>query len=337
MKIFGAVSASCPVNVCGTVMENNDFFNDSAMRTNCNGTLTPTGPCTAAEPIWESKGGGGPDPDDWVLVLNNRIWGFWGPSDSDICCLTGSSGGLVNITNTASGDVVESFYMLFDSNIFGESEDVTVVGQPRVTARNITHINNLFVNNDSGTNPTLEIDNQCDDCEAYFNIFVNNDVSIEINSNSDAMGNVFVNNNNFTGSSSGTEDNAYYNSADGGDSNKIDLPNASQANNDQFCYWRKLQWNPEQICINNVLSTNTSPHWEWQVISPRSGKGVNNATPGTYPLNKDFFGNSRGTDGTAGPFVEEQVIPPTPVLGNDKRGFNRGFNIGFNRGRTDNE
>ena len=331
IKFFG-VGSGCPDSACGNFIENNDLYNEDSMRTDCNGNYTPSGDCTATESIMSSKVSGGSAVDEWNTVIRNRMRNARG-ADTDACCLGGGSGSCISISNEGSGSSNRTEYMLIRHNYCSEVE--IGLKQPRSgSGDRISMIGNIFhdlVPGSPSSQPAVRL-NWCVDCEAYFNLMIDTPSSFQSGGGEDAAGNMIINVPNFidSGSSGDWSYNAYYESQDDPYSSpEIDLPTRESSDNAQFCIWLNLLDSPEQVCMDDALTTTNSPHHEWSNFSPLSGHGVNNASVGSYPLDIDWFEVVRSNPTSAGPFIESEAEQQLKLISSGK---NRGFDKGFNRG-----
>jgi hypothetical protein len=122
--------------VPGTIIENNDFYIEKSLYTIVDGEER-----ACAENAVDFKAGAGSDrPEDRILFLNNRMWGFR-PTDQS-CGGSGSAGSGILLHMDASN------YLLKGNIVFDVSQGVAVMGRhklyPDAKVENIAFVNNLI-------------------------------------------------------------------------------------------------------------------------------------------------------------------------------------------------
>lgn len=266
----------------GAVSENNDLYVSPAIYTDCRGNYNGTGPCAAAELPYNTKGAG--SSSDPVLVFHNRIWGSR-YSDLNLCCAGGTQGAALSLA-TNPNSPAGSNYTLVKNNIIMDSQQGA--GSYWSSHDNNSFIGNIFYDlrqHNTAAPSYAFTTTYMNNTEFYLNTIVNVDSWFTFSGSShDVMCNMVVN----SGAATGTPDggtqvisNAFYGTPAFSTANSettIARSNAYEANSTEYCFYRKLQTGAEQVCIPNVKSTASSPHYQKcdASIGTRTNRGINN-------------------------------------------------------------
>ena len=242
----------------GTVIDNNDFYLEPSVHyTNCKGRFDPLGNCSTAEGRFDIKGGGTANSvNQRVWVIRNRIWGArrtdpishagssWG-SGIAICCSPDIQYVVVEnniIFDNARGISVSSdnaeTVVIRNNIVYGILEAVKNTGHALLglSQTGNTWSNNTIIHSSHWAllRGTAELVH-CNIVVAPFG-----DKS-KLSETSDA-------------------ENYFYTAAD--PTAETSFGNAGNSSgNRPFCFQRKLITGPENICIPEVLPTDSSPHW----------------------------------------------------------------------------
>jgi parallel beta helix pectate lyase-like protein len=263
----------------GAVLENNDFYTNSSMRTDCNGNYTTSGNCVVAEPSVSIKTDGTQAKP--IQIIKNRFWGAR-RTDTTLCCDGGGEdGGLVNVVAGAqSADwiaIKENVLLDAQSGISyypSGSTRTSVIGN---VVSKIKRYHSSF-----GTGAIAM--GYADRAEMYLNTIVDSDIWTSLSgSNGDIRCNVVINSGAASGSlGSGTQVdyNAFYQtpaSYSQSSSNTISMSTTADARSGDFCFQRKLQTGAETMCIANAKPTSVSPHYRAcdATLGSRSSIGLN--------------------------------------------------------------
>ena len=277
----------------GTIVENNDIYINTDRYTNCNGSLTTTGTCSAAEVLIGMKSGG--TSSNPVLIIKNRMWGMRA-ADTSVCCAGGGAqGDAVGLDGNGDGadpNTTGTKYTMLRNNIVMDSQHGITSYWDGV--RNNSMIGNILYNirrystkfqsyafsAEGGYNSSSEW---------YLNTIVDSDVwmNFGVAPNSDVRCNLAINSGSAAsspGSGSQVTNNAYYatsGTATDNSANSIARFQVVDSKNTSFCFTRKLLTNPEQVCIPNAKSTAQSPHYRACTadIGTRAGIGINDIAP----------------------------------------------------------
>lgn len=247
--------------LAGIIIENNDIYQTTAMYTDGNGNLSPSGNYSAGENAIDLKvGGTAASP---IQLIHNRIWGFR-PTDTSVGS-SGSAGDAVAF-HMPPGDSTLNSYGLIQNNIIFDSP--WGIGSPNGSPTNYSIIGNIVWNIHDATQPNgFAIDlKHGSNHEVYLNTFIDTNRGIKTNgANVDVRCNVFMNSGAMSVSGTGIEFdyNAFFNTP--AYTSATLLTNIvgvkdTDSRNVEYCFTRKLRTKPEIICIPNVKATLASPH-----------------------------------------------------------------------------
>ena len=287
------------------------------------GSYDPTGKYACSENAIDVKITG-ESGQDISRITRNVMWGFrkTQPSDSGLCDQNGSRGSILTIHNETgwggrSAGLEISDNVGFDSHNGwnlndGESQHVSywrnlafeVGGDGDETPSGAKY---QFIGNGRGNN------------EDYWNIYVDGQAISQLgnsasnkgiwkdfmSTNTDTRNNIIVDTQTHEGAAKAGSKvgyNAFYDTTAYTGANYEAGTNVTDtvanADMDQFCFTRKLLTDPEQICVDNVITTVTSPHYG--NLDPEVGKETNRGVSNLYPVSGDW--------------VFDNVEEPTPFL-----------------------
>lgn len=258
----------------GTIIENNDLYiTPEYSYEDCTGNFDVNGPCSTSKAMISMKSGGVAAAP--VKIINNRLWGAR-PNENTVCCTAGSDGSIATISNHLHSDKVTTSgnanYVLLKNNIFMDSQEGLV--WTREGPHNHAVIGNIFYDIHqfyTGEDSHALAQRRGDDVDIYHNVIVDADHWLAIqggSSDNSLRCNAVVSGGTRVGgsnppSSTIVDDNAFYDTpkytVNGSDSNVVSTVALSFTK--EFCFYRKLQTNPERVCIPNVLPTPASPHF----------------------------------------------------------------------------
>jgi len=250
----------------GALIAGNDIYIDSSRYSDCNGNLTPSGPCACTENAIDLKTGSY-NAVNPVLVTDNRMWG-WRRTDR-ICHSTGSSWGTAIDAHFAVGHTHITKNVMWDN-----ARGIALVAGVWDVLIEDNIIRNTFsgFNNEGYALITADGANRT---TVRKNHIVNSVKWVSAGSpDSRYECNVLIDAGNAvgsTGSGTTTSSNAYFNSGIGALGSGTDLieGSASEAEMGQLCVSVSPMRVPggQEICLAGVLSTGAfdmgcgSPHW----------------------------------------------------------------------------
>jgi hypothetical protein len=258
----------------GTVIANNDLYLTTARYTDCYGTMDPSGDCSAAESGLDFKGGGtSGDPEGRITVTRNRFWG-WRKSDTTNLGASGSWG------HALSADYYPVNYLLVKDNIITN----TARGLVTTDAAHTTVIDNVITSIYSPYDGQgYLIYDRSEGAEFYRNVFVDAvSTGIFIGTNTDFRCNTVIN----MAKSADVEAvdlqgdfNAFYGKTSPelmGQSGLV-FEGIEEAQNEPFCFERRIITGPETHCLEGVQPTLNSPHLDHcdPNLGSRPGVGIN--------------------------------------------------------------
>ncbi len=277
----------------GLIIENNDVYATTAAYTDCKGNYNGTGPCAITEDLISLKAGG--IAENPSRIFNNRLWGSRNGDDNLGLTLNGS-GSSIGLSNTGVSDGLQvqqgyygGDYVRIDKNIiFDSGEGVSPVFP---VADHISIIGNIFWKikgkNWDWSFDTVTLDFGATNlAETYFNAFIDSGVLHRFGwgNTHDTQCNQFIN---LEGVVDGDlrsgvviTKNAFYNTpafTTASPAEDITRSSASDSKNTEYCFYRKLLTNPEQVCIPYAKTTTASPHYSQcsAGAGQRAGIGIN--------------------------------------------------------------
>ena len=283
----------------GHVIENNDFYVTTNLRMGCgsgnawDGTTLPftssaahdaNGKCGCYERPGFGTKSGSDTVGDPFRIIHNRAWGGreqgYTTSNGQACGGSGAPQGTACSVTRAGGTPAAEFVVL-ENNIVSDSEvgcTINGAGGGDDPANN-TFRGNFFHDiedfatqsdySGSGTaqsSAVFKFISGSDDTQIVYNTIVNSETQVIDGSETDFdfSANVMVDVGTVDGGGNPTK--VDYNAYVGATTN----PNYSGENNDYddtianadlqtYCYWRKLQTEREQVCVESVVPTTSSP------------------------------------------------------------------------------
>jgi hypothetical protein len=253
----------------GTIIANNDMYNDSSFVQNTENGI-------------DLKGGGSAGAGNLVTIEGNRFFSLGGSGG------TGGSIGAVDFSN----DIGEKAYILFKNNIFFDNPLpwTTNTGGGVGSAHHLSIVGNLIYN--AGTAAIEPIKNT-NSIEIYYNTIIDvasgglwlRGTSISPASQ-DVMCNVVIDGGGYSIPSSGTtaDYNAYYNTSGQlmlPGTNNVSGSTAAASNNTSYTFQYKLLTGAQNYTIPNAVTSASSPHKNMCAgasVGSHSGMGIDNAT-----------------------------------------------------------
>lgn len=247
----------------GTIIDGNDVYVTPAKYVDCaTAAPDPNGECACAENGIGVKSDGGPAPENWTLVTNNRAWGFR-PTPSVPCGGSGSNGQAIEAGSQCPGHVLVADNVVSDSNI-----GITSAGDRWIIAGNLLHDIRATSAWRYGS-AAIVMTSMADDVDVLFNTIVDVDTAYDDPSaNTSTRCNVVIDNLGWMGigqprgPNHSTERNFLYESSTvnwDGATNEV-FADARDSNSETYCYWRKRWSGPEQVCVPLAATTDASPH-----------------------------------------------------------------------------
>ncbi len=252
------VDASAGSSFPGTIVANNDFYLTPERYSDCKGNLDPNGACACAEARFDIKAGGtSATLAGRVTVVRNRIWGA---RKTDSACGGGGSwGGGIGLCCGHNHPI--KYVLLEDNIVFDVARGIGTSDGDLVSVRN----NLLYDIYSPFDGQGLGIMVHGDRVEVYGNTVVSAVRWGQFRRHiADVRCNTIIDGG--SSFSDGTEVvadfNAYYNAAQLAKpgSNDIVEGNATDARQQEKCFWRRLVTGPEQVCIPHAIATVDSPH-----------------------------------------------------------------------------
>ncbi|MCR4331069.1 MAG: hypothetical protein NUV49_04315, partial [Patescibacteria group bacterium] len=279
----GVVPTGGTSEIPGLVIENNDTYITGEWRTDGGGvgTQNNNGEYACAENGIDIKQPGTSAKP--IKIIHNRVWGH---RLTDSHCADGSVGeGIIMNGENAR-------WVLVKNNIIMDIGFGIAHANPGSKYNSV--IGNILYNIHSTVFPVESISMQwihANYDEWYFNTVVDAQHYAETwdtdGYDQDARCNILVNANDITSPTRIGPDsfildmNAFYNSIKrtwNGSDNNIVRSAATESNNAEYCFYRKLLTNPEQVCIPYAKTTTASPHYNQcsAGVGQRSGIGIDN-------------------------------------------------------------
>ena len=267
-------------------MEINDLNVTRDQYTDCRGDFNGTGPCSAKEDIFGQKAGGSQfEPE---LIMHNRAWGAR-KSDQNFT-LAGSDGWAFTLAGTPLGAEHNSQtgtkYALVKNNIAMDSQGA--FGDYWTELHHHSYVGNIAydIQPYHSTTPSYSFStNFINNSEFYLNTIIGLDNWFNFGGGTptDVKCNVILESGfggNYTGSQDQVSYNAFYKTpsfSTASPNEDIVLGSATQSSNTEYCFYRKLLTNPEQVCIPYAKTTTASPHYSQcsAGAGQRAGIGIN--------------------------------------------------------------
>ncbi|MCR4330735.1 MAG: hypothetical protein NUV49_02550, partial [Patescibacteria group bacterium] len=276
----------------GLIVENNDMYATPNIYSDCKGNYNGVGPCALTESLLNLKAGGSEAYP--MKIFHNRLWGAR-RGDWSLGLTSGGDGEIMGIGGTGDPSEITpghpggDWVLLLNNIAFDASMGF---GTTYPTPDNISLIGNIFYDMkthgsqyDPEAPSTFNFYGHLGDGEIYLNTIVKGEEWIEGTlDGGDVRCNAIIgagaaSATNFGGSGFQIAQNAFYNTpayntGEGGD---IIQSSAAESNNTDYCFYRKLLTNPEQVCIPYAKTTAQSPHYSQctQGAGQRTGIGIN--------------------------------------------------------------
>jgi MYXO-CTERM domain-containing protein len=247
----------------GTIIDGNDVYVTPAKYVDCDTAApNPDGECACAENGIGVKSDGGPAPENWTIVTNNRAWGFR-PTPNVPCGGSGSNGQAIEAGSQCPGHVLVAGNAVADSNI-----GISSAGNDWIIAGNLLHDIRATSTWRYGS-AAIVMTAILDGADVRFNTIVGVDTAYDDSSaNTSTHCNAVIDNLGWMGigqprgPNHWTEHNFLYESStvnwDG--ATNAAFPSASDSHSETYCYWRKRWSGPEQVCVPLAATTDASPH-----------------------------------------------------------------------------
>lgn len=253
----------------GLVAENNDLYDDASQYTDCNGVITPNGPCGVSEAIISMKDGSHTSSNP-VKLIHNRVWGARNTdrtiAQSSVAMALSISAGGANGVQMPDG--AGASYVLVQNNIFFDSamginnywngpQNNSIVGN-LIYDIHRDHSNTYYEKFvDKGAISFWRLKNT----EFYLNTIINTEqwlwLAGSTASDIDARCNVIIDSGAKTGSD-GTgfqyDYQAYYGAPDTGEANKIDKSLLTRANSTAYGLGTIIRTGAVAGCVNGTES-----------------------------------------------------------------------------------
>jgi hypothetical protein len=248
----------------GTIVDGNDVYITGDKRIDCtSGAPDPNGDCACAENGIDIKPDPGPDPAQWTLVTNNRVWGFRPTRFPSLCGGSGALGQAISSGNQCPGHVLVAGNVVLDSTI-----GVEATGPGWIIAGNLLYEIRTAVGSAGGSAALLPL-STASDLDVEFNTIVGADNAYDdMSSNTVARCNVVIDGLGLNGRGGDrgpfhvTAYNFLYRSSE---PNFVGATNQrfateAESQNAERCFWRKRWTSPELVCVPFGATTAASPH-----------------------------------------------------------------------------
>lgn len=264
-----------------TVIADNDIYVTPFFYTNGNGVFDTKGTFAPTENALDIKSAS-IDPNNWVHIVNNRMWGF---RDMDLNLEhrgSQANGEAIVIHHGSGSESYSVGYMIIKGNIIMDCQSGIILQQQQHISinENIFFDINDKTENDEAIWAALFIGGNHH--EIYKNAIINTDYWLwapsDANESSDwdLRCNVIVNSGGFEYTAPEenvmADYNFYYNVThlrhpdtssvlEAPGTHDITMPNAADSSNSEYCFERRRITSPEVICIPYVTTEPTSPHY----------------------------------------------------------------------------